>query len=203
MLALRLALIAVLANAQTPVPMQYRSKVTIFDVTTQSKKVVHTGDGIIEAPNWSKDGKHLLVNTRGDLFRLPLDNPALVKIELEGGPYRANNDHDLSPDGKRIAFSASTASSRQSQVYVANADGTGVKLVVPTRRVTSMAGLPMADGSRSLASAIASTRYIAGLRRESREAAAVDRRPRRWAGILSGRQIDLLADRMKGECSGR
>jgi Tol biopolymer transport system component len=63
---------------------------------------------------------------------VPLDQPTLVKIELEGGPYRANNDHDLSPDGKRIAFSASSASSRQSQVYVANADGTGVKLVTPT-----------------------------------------------------------------------
>jgi TolB protein len=56
----------------------------------------------------------------------------LDQINLSpGGPYRCNNDHDISPDASKIAFSASSPDSRQSQVYVANADGTGVKLLTP------------------------------------------------------------------------
>jgi Tol biopolymer transport system component len=43
---------------------------------------------------------------------------------------RCNNDHDFSPDGRLIAISASSPASRQSQIYVANADGSGHRLVV-------------------------------------------------------------------------
>ena len=44
--------------------------------------------------------------------------------------FRCNNDHDFSPDGSQIAISASSSSSRQSQIYVAGADGSGLRLVV-------------------------------------------------------------------------
>jgi hypothetical protein len=43
---------------------------------------------------------------------------------------RCNNDHDYSPDGKLIAISASSPASRQSQIYVSNADGSGHRLIV-------------------------------------------------------------------------
>jgi len=84
---------------------------------------------VIEAPNWSRDGKFLIVNTAGNLYRLPLQDPKLEKIEL--GDYRCNNDHDISRDGRRIAFSASSPTSRASQVYVADANGANVKLLTP------------------------------------------------------------------------
>ena len=42
-----------------------------------------------------------------------------------------NNDHDLTRDGKKIGLSASSPQSRQSQVYVANADGSGATLLTP------------------------------------------------------------------------
>ena len=124
---------AVFRNVQLQIPPRYRSHIRIFDPAKKTNEVVYTGDGIIEAPNWSRDGKWLLVNTGGDLFRLPLGSPnsQLQKIELQGGAYRCNNDHDFSFDGKRLAFSASSPNSRQSQVYVANVDGTNVKLVTP------------------------------------------------------------------------
>jgi Tol biopolymer transport system component len=113
-------------------PSRYRSKVTIFDLTTRQSKVVYSADQVIEAPNWSRDGKFLLVNTGGNLYRLPLaGEPKLEKIELGEGGYRCNNDHDFSRDGKLLAFSASSAASRQSQVYLAQADGSGVKPMTP------------------------------------------------------------------------
>ncbi len=115
--------------AQQP---SYRSKIAIFDLRLRTTTVIHEGDGIIEAPNWSRDGKHLLVNSRGDLYRIaPAQGAKLEKLELGAGGYRCNNDHDYSRDGRWLAFSASSAQSRQSQVYVSKADGTDVRLLTP------------------------------------------------------------------------
>lgn len=112
---------------------RYRSRIAIFDLESRKTEVVYEGDGIIEAPNWARDGSFLLVNTQGNLYRLPIRPGAerrLERIDLGSG-YRCNNDHDLSRDGKWLAFSASSAQSRQSQVYVAAADGSGVRLLTP------------------------------------------------------------------------
>ena len=113
---------------------RYRSKVTVFDLGTRATKVVYTAEQVVEAPNWSRDGSFLLINTGGSLYRLPVESQGeakLEKIELGEGGFRANNDHDLSRDGKWLAFSASSTASRQSQVWLAHADGTGVKLMTP------------------------------------------------------------------------
>jgi len=110
---------------------RYRSKVTIYDLETRTKRVLYKADAVVEAPNWSRDGKFLLVNTGGSLYRLLVDvaEPAPDKIDLGPGGYRCNNDHDYSRDGTWLAFSASSPSSRPSQVYLAKADGSGAKLM--------------------------------------------------------------------------
>src|SRR5215467_3398091 len=101
---------------------RYRSHITTFDLGTRKSTVVYSADQVIEAPNWSHDGKFLLVNTGGALYRLPLaGDPKLEKLDLGDGGYRCNNDHDFTRDGKLLAFSASSTASRQSQVYLANA----------------------------------------------------------------------------------
>jgi TolB protein len=125
-------LLAGLAYAQEQ-PKRYRSSITIFDMAIRSTRVLYQADDVIEAPNWSRDGKFLLVNTGGSLYRLPVNGEAkLDKISLgSDGDYRCNNDHDFSRDGKWLAFSASSPSSRQSQVYLAKADGSDVKLMTP------------------------------------------------------------------------
>jgi TolB protein len=112
---------------------QHRSHIAIYDLASRSSRVVYSGEGVIEAPNWSRDGKFLLVNTKGDLFRLPLGspNPQLERLPLSPGSYNCNNDHDLSPDGKLLAFSASSPATAKSQVWVARADGSSVKLITP------------------------------------------------------------------------
>jgi TolB protein len=107
----------------------YLSHIAVYDLPTRSSRVIYRGEGVIEAPNWSRDGKFLLVNTRGDLFRLPLDGSALEKLELGTGGYVCNNDHDLSADGRLLAFSASTPSSPKSQVFVSDSNGGGVRLI--------------------------------------------------------------------------
>jgi Periplasmic component of the Tol biopolymer transport system len=118
--------------SQSPAAAQqrYRSKITIYDLASRSTSVIYQADQVIEAPNWSRDGKFLLVNTLGSLYTLPVQGGKLSKIEMGPAGYRCNNDHDLSRDGKRLAFSASSPASRQSQVYVANADGSDARLIV-------------------------------------------------------------------------
>lgn len=118
-------------TAQSPPEPRYRSKITIYDLGTRTARIIYEGDGIIEAPNWSRDGSYLLVNTGGRLYRLSVEGGELHEISLGDGGYSANNDHDLSADGKMLAFSASTPTARGSRVYVANADGTNIRQVTP------------------------------------------------------------------------
>ena len=117
--------------AQANARPRYRSKITIYDLRDKSQRTVYQADEVFEAPNWSRDGKFLLVNSGGRLYRLPVDgaNSKPEPIGLDQS-LRCNNDHDFSHDGKQIALSASSPSSRQSQVYVASADGSNVRLVV-------------------------------------------------------------------------
>ena len=108
----------------------YISRIMVYELTRKSSTLVHQGDGIWEAPNWSRPGNYLLVNSQGKLYRIAADGgSAPDAIDLDPA-LRANNDHDFSSDGQLLAISATSPSSRQSQVYVATADGSDHRLVV-------------------------------------------------------------------------
>jgi TolB protein len=111
---------------------QYSSKISIYDLHDRSIRTVYQTHEVFEAPNWSPDGKYLLSNSRGRLFRIPVDGggaPEPEPLPLEP-TLRCNNDHGFSPHGKEIALSASSPSSRQSQVYTAAVDGSGARRLV-------------------------------------------------------------------------
>lgn len=102
----------------------------MFDVRSGRSTLFFRSDDIWEAPNWSRDGKFLLANSDGRLYRIPASEggrPAAVDLDAA---LRCNNDHDFSPDGRYIAISASSPASRQSQIFVARADGSQPRLVV-------------------------------------------------------------------------
>jgi len=95
--------------------------------------VVYAADKLWEAPNWSSDGKYLLANSGGALYRFVLDANGKAqpeKLALDAG-YECNNDHGLSPDSKLLAFSAKYGSSQESQVFVAASDGAKPRLLTP------------------------------------------------------------------------
>ena len=113
-------------------PSRFASKVMIFDMATRTSTQVHQADAIWEAPNWSRDGKYLLANSAGRLYRIPVDgSSAPVAITLDPS-LRANNDHDFSFDGKWLAISASAPGVSGSQLFVAHADGTNHRALVTT-----------------------------------------------------------------------
>jgi TolB protein len=118
------------APAAPPPGPSYTSRIMIHDLARGSSRLVHHGDGIWEAPNWSRDGTYLLVNSQGRLYRLAASEGAAPDLIGLDPALRANNDHDFSPDGRLLAISAASPTSRQSQVYLANADGSGQRLVV-------------------------------------------------------------------------
>src|SRR4051812_9312402 len=109
---------------------RYSSQVTTFDLRAGTRTVVFRGDDLWEAPNWSRDGQFLLANSNGRLFRIALTGPSHpVAVDLDRR-LRCNNDHDFSPDGRRLAISASSPTSRRSQIYVAGIDGAAAELIV-------------------------------------------------------------------------
>jgi TolB protein len=123
-----IAAAAAFAQGRGQAPM--RSKIAVYDVAAKSSRVIFTADVIWEAPNWSPDGKFLLVNSGAKLYRLSPDGGAPDPVAV-GDQYRCNNDKAFSWDGKLLGFSASVAGGRGSQVFVAGADGSSAKLLTP------------------------------------------------------------------------
>src|SRR5260370_25384819 len=82
-----------------------KSFVTIYTIADGSKKVVYTAEGFYQAPNWSPDGKYLLLNSPGKLWKLWLEGGKIDAVDI-GEVRGVNNDHGISKDGKWLAISA-------------------------------------------------------------------------------------------------
>jgi TolB protein len=119
--------------SQTRNPTNVRSAISVYDLKSKMTRVVYRADRLWEAPNWSPNGKYLLANSGGMLYRLAFDERGQAtpeKLDLDSA-YRTNNDHGISHDGKLLAFSAETASSHGSEVFVASLDDLKPRLLVP------------------------------------------------------------------------
>ena len=105
------------------------SRMMIFDLATGLSKVIYEDDGVWEAPNWSPDGKYLIANSNGRIYRIDLTLKVGSKPEplLIPMTYQCNNDKVLSPDGRLLGFSATRLPDSGSEVYVANADGFNIR----------------------------------------------------------------------------
>lgn len=82
-----------------------KSFVTLYTIADGSKKVVYSAEGFYQAPNWSPDGKYLLLNSPGKLWRLWLSDGRIEPVDT-GEVKGINNDHGISKDGKWFAISA-------------------------------------------------------------------------------------------------
>jgi Tol biopolymer transport system component len=123
-------MLALMAMAQEDKnPTRVRSSISIFDIATHNVRVVYSADKLWEAPNWSPDGKYLLANSGGAIYRIAVDGKSAPEPIALDASYTCNNDHGISSDGNRLAFSATHGDSRDSQVFVSAIDGTNPKLV--------------------------------------------------------------------------
>ncbi len=77
-------------------------ELVVIDRDGVSPQVIYDTGELIEAPNWTPDGRWLIYNADGRLFRISPDG--------QDGPHRINsapvenlnNDHVIAPDGRRI-----------------------------------------------------------------------------------------------------
>lgn len=101
-LLLLAAVLLVTAQQKRPPAM---SHITIMSADGREEKIVASLPRIVEAPNWSQDGKFLIVNGDGKLWRIPVEGGTPEQIPT-GTVEQINNDHGISPDGQMIAISA-------------------------------------------------------------------------------------------------
>jgi TolB protein len=80
------------------------SNLEIMDVETGRRKIVYSSPASLQAPNWTPDGKELIYNSGGRLYRFDLARRTSVLLDT-GFAASNNNDHVLSPDGKTMGIS--------------------------------------------------------------------------------------------------
>ena len=102
----------------------------IYNVETDERTVVAEMDYLIEAPNWTPDGKELVYNSNGRMFRFDLATKEIRPIET-GFADNCNNDHVISADGKGLAISHGTKEDGKSRIYTLPFDGGVPRLITP------------------------------------------------------------------------
>jgi TolB protein len=75
-----------------------------MDVFNGKRMVIYEKQGRFEAPNWMPDGKKLLFNMDGLLYKIPVNGGELEKLNT-GFADMNNNDHGISFNGKLLAIS--------------------------------------------------------------------------------------------------
>jgi Tol biopolymer transport system component len=98
-----------------------------IDIASMDRRVVYHTHGLIEAPNWSRDGQYFLFNREGKIYQLKIGGgePVLLNTDFAS---RCNNDHGLSPDGKELAISDQSKDGK-SRIYVLPIEGGVPRLV--------------------------------------------------------------------------
>jgi Tol biopolymer transport system component len=112
-------------------PRPGSSILEIIDVANGNRKTVKTFPHIIEAPNWTSDGKWLVYNSEGKLYRISPDSKGEPQEINTGFATACNNDHVLSADGKQIAISHGTHEDRKSRIYTLPFAGGNPTLITP------------------------------------------------------------------------
>jgi len=113
-----LALVVAGSAAWAQHPQASHSYLEIYDLATRTHRVVKEFPFVIEAPNWTADGKWLVINIDGKLFKISPDGKSdLVEIPT-GSITQCNNDHVVTADGKWIGLSSNDPANRRYNSYV-------------------------------------------------------------------------------------
>ena len=102
----------------------------VYDVETGERTVLQEFDYLIEAPNWSPDGKFLTFNSNGRIFKFDLETKESREVFTDF-VTNCNNDHVLSPEGDRIAVSHGTKEDGKSRIYTVLLTGGVPRLITP------------------------------------------------------------------------
>jgi TolB protein len=116
---------AVFSNVRIIIPaaknfIPYRdyigSHIEVMDVETGQRKILHSAPNSLQAPNWTRDGKSLVYNAEGALYKYDFKDGKIATLNT-GFANQNNNDHVLSFDGKWVAISHHLGEKRTSTIY--------------------------------------------------------------------------------------
>jgi TolB protein len=109
---------------------QLGCRLEVMNVFDMKRKVIFEKPSTFEAPNWMPEGKKLLFNMGGSLYKIPTEGGELEKLNT-GFADRINNDHGISFNGKLLAISHSRSGmpGGGSSVYVLPLEGGTPKLI--------------------------------------------------------------------------
>jgi TolB protein len=114
--------------------VQYRqylgSDIELLDVISGSRKIVYSSPKSLQAPNWMADGKSLIYNSEGLIYKLThgVKEPTVIPT---GSVKNNNNDHVLSFDGTMIGLSSGVQSLGGSIIYTVPVTGGEPKQITP------------------------------------------------------------------------
>ncbi|WP_439582766.1 TolB family protein [Dyadobacter bucti] len=106
------------------------SSIEILDVKTGKREIIYTSPKSLQAPNWTNDGKSLIYNSEGSMYRFDLAKrqPELVNT---GTVKNNNNDHVLSFDGKILGLSSGVKELGGSIIWTVPVGGGTPKQITP------------------------------------------------------------------------
>ena len=107
-----------------------RSILEVFDIETGKSEVLDEFDSVIEAPNWSADGKFLTFNSEGCIYKYEIASGDVTEVPSYFVD-NCNNDHVLAPDGTGLYVSHHTKEDGLSRIYKIFYDGRMPELVTP------------------------------------------------------------------------
>src|SRR6266568_5176746 len=108
------------------------SNLEILDVASGDRTIVYRSPESLQAPNWTKDGKALIYNSGGLLYRFDLADRRPVALNT-GFATSNNNDHVLSFDGRTLAISHHSSEDHNASIVYTVPVGGGTP-----RRVTRL-----------------------------------------------------------------
>ena len=114
--------------------VQYReylgSRLELLEVATGKRQQVFTSPNSLQAPNWTPDGKSLIYNAEGLMYRFDLASrkPKLIPT---GEVKNNNNDHVLSFDGKMLGLSSGVKELGGSIVWTVPVSGGTPRQITP------------------------------------------------------------------------
>lgn len=127
-----LLLMSLHAGAQVPAGKKVISSLYIYDLTSGKSTLVLEEERHFEAPNWSRDGKYLLINSNGLLEKISPKGEKLGVLPT-GKVNKANNDHGFSFDGTTLYISSAKPEIKEhtSFIYKVAATGGEPELITP------------------------------------------------------------------------
>lgn len=113
------------------VKIEAQSCLEVLDVTTGDRTLIREYSGKIESPEWTPDGRYIIYNSEGKLFRIaPV--PGSDPVEINTGYAKScNNDHVVSFDGSVIGISHRTKEDGLSRIYTIPSGGGIPRLITP------------------------------------------------------------------------